>query len=150
VRNFTESYPDDKAAIIATNEITLSSLLNIWILFLFYDGEQPPPGTFDIFTDIGPLLNTAGPTEYSTFISAEDDVVITGQVYQITTETSPLPNATVGIEVLRSYYDHFLSIVDENKLVPGLVATVVLALSLHVFLPGLISPRDLNYRLQPR
>ncbi|OAX81049.1 hypothetical protein ACJ72_04614 [Emergomyces africanus] len=41
------------------------------LIFLFYDGETPPPGTFDIFTNIGPpLLNMAKTQYYSTFVSA--------------------------------------------------------------------------------
>jgi hypothetical protein len=91
VRNFTENYPDDKAAIIATSEVTLSSLLNLWALFVFYNGEAPPPRTSNMFTSISPLLNTTTPTGYLDFISAKDGVVITGQVYQITTEMSPAP-----------------------------------------------------------
>ena len=47
IRDFVEYYPDDKAAIIVTNEITLASLLDVWLLFLFYDGPEPPAGTFD-------------------------------------------------------------------------------------------------------
>jgi hypothetical protein len=124
IRDFTENYPDDRAAIIATNEITLSSLLNIWILFFFWDGNEPSPGTFDGFTKIGPDINTCGPTTYYNYLTESNAAVLTGQVYAITTETTPLPNKTVGHEVFRSYYDHFNDVAMAHKDVPGLIATI--------------------------
>jgi hypothetical protein len=124
VRDFTEYYPTDKAAIIATHEITLATLVDIWIIFIFYDGDLPPAGTFDNFTAIGPLINTCGPTTYLDFISAEDDLVITGQVYQILTEMSPLPNTTVGLEVLGSYSKEYTSVVDSYSSILGLTGTM--------------------------
>lgn len=56
LRDFTEHYPDEKAGIIVTTEHT--ALLNLWIIFLFYDGPSPPPGVFDSFKAIGPDLDT--------------------------------------------------------------------------------------------
>lgn len=50
LRNFTDEYPDDKAAIIVTFERAL--LVDLCILFLFYDGPEPPSGVFDEFTAI--------------------------------------------------------------------------------------------------
>lgn len=50
LRNFVDEYPDDKAAIILTSEHGLA--LNLWIMFLFYDGPEPPAGVFDEFTAI--------------------------------------------------------------------------------------------------
>lgn len=50
LRNFTDEYPDDKAAIIVTFERGL--VLDLCILFLFYDGPEPPSGVFDEFTVI--------------------------------------------------------------------------------------------------
>jgi hypothetical protein len=50
LRDFTEHYPDDKAAIIVTCEHGL--LLHTWIMFLFYDGPEPPEGVFTNFTAI--------------------------------------------------------------------------------------------------
>ncbi|KAG5292059.1 FAD binding domain-containing protein [Histoplasma ohiense] len=67
VRDFTEYYPDDKAAIIATRNIGIENQLDIWLIFLFYDGETAPAGTFDNFTNIGPILNTAKTQSYFGF-----------------------------------------------------------------------------------
>lgn len=124
VRDFTENYPDDRAAIIATNQVVLSSLVNIWIIFVFWDGEEPPAGTFDSFVNIGPLINTSKQQSYYSFLSSFDSLVIMGTVYSIATETSPLPNSSVGHTVLKSYYDHFLNITKANRGVPGLSATM--------------------------
>jgi hypothetical protein len=124
IRDFVEYYPDDKAAVIVTNEITLASLLDVWVIFLFYDGPVPPPGTFDNITNIGPILNTCNTTTYSSFVSQEDSVVFMGDVYMIATESTPLPDATVGLDVLKSYHDYFVDIAMANALVPGLTATM--------------------------
>jgi hypothetical protein len=126
VRDFVEYYPDDKAAIIVTHEITLSSLLNVWIIFLFYDGPEPPPGTFDNITNIGPILNTCTTTTYYDFVSSEDSVVFMGDVYMIGTESTTLPNTTVGLEVLSSYHDYYVDVAMANSLVPGLTATMAI------------------------
>lgn len=79
-----------------------------------------------MFTDIGPLLNTATTTDYHSFVSAQDDLVITGQVYQITTEMSPLPNVTSQAEVFGAYYDVYTSVVNDHALIPGLIATMAM------------------------
>ncbi|PGH01861.1 hypothetical protein AJ79_07798 [Helicocarpus griseus UAMH5409] len=125
VRDFTEYYPDDKAAVIATHDITLVDLVDIWLLFLFYDGETPPPGTFDNFTNIGPILNTAKTQSYSDFVSAQDGLVITGQIYDMATELSTLPSAN-NAEVMQAINGHFETVSMENKFVSGLVATMAL------------------------
>lgn len=57
VRDFTEYYPDEKAALIMTAELTSLGAIDIWTMFLFYDGPTPPPGVFDNFTAIGPFTN---------------------------------------------------------------------------------------------
>lgn len=50
LRNFVDEYPDDKAAIILTSEHGL--VIDFWIMFVFYDGPEPPAGVFDEFTAI--------------------------------------------------------------------------------------------------
>jgi len=124
IRDFVEYYPDDKAAVIVTNEITLASLLNIWVIFLFYDGPEPPVGTFDNITNIGPLVNTCTTTTYYDFVSQEDSIVFMGDVYMIATESTSLPSASVGLEVLSSYHNYFVDVAMANALVPGLTATM--------------------------
>ncbi|OCK81723.1 FAD-binding domain-containing protein [Lepidopterella palustris CBS 459.81] len=58
LRDFTEYYPDKCAGIILTAKLTLLGTIDLWIMFLFYKGPSPPPGVFNNFTDIGPIINT--------------------------------------------------------------------------------------------
>lgn len=92
---------------------------------LFYDGPTPPPGTFDIFTDIGPLINNAKTRDYDELLEYNNFGVVKGSVYTITTETTPIPtNATVGAEVFGAYYQHWRNTVKEVIAVPGLIAVM--------------------------
>ncbi|EDN03018.1 FAD binding domain-containing protein [Histoplasma capsulatum] len=125
VRDFTEYYPDDKAAIIATRNIGIENPLDIWLIFLFYDGETAPPGTFDNFTNIGPILNTAKTQSYSALVSAQDALVITGNIVDMAVEHSPLPNVA-NPEVMQSINNHFEAVTNANALVPGLLGTLSL------------------------
>ena len=124
IRDFVEYYPDDKAAVIVTNEITLATLVDVWVIFLFYDGPEPPAGTFDNITNIGPVLNTCTTTTYLDFVTQEDSLVFMGDVYIIATESTTLPNAEVGLEVMSSYHNYFVDVAMANALVPGLTATM--------------------------
>jgi hypothetical protein len=45
---FTANY-DPKAAVIATGEIVIDGLLDLFIIFFFYDAATPPAGVFDAF-----------------------------------------------------------------------------------------------------
>lgn len=35
-----------------------AALIDTWIMFLFYDGPEPPKGVFDNFTALNPLDTT--------------------------------------------------------------------------------------------
>lgn len=56
VMEFTTNYPDDKAAVIVTSDY--GALVDTWIMFLFYDGPEPPEHVFKKFKDIGPIDTT--------------------------------------------------------------------------------------------
>jgi hypothetical protein len=45
----TENYHDTKAGVIVTGEIALNNLLDIFLVFFFYNGPSPPAGVFDKF-----------------------------------------------------------------------------------------------------
>lgn len=47
-----------------------------------------------------------------------------GDVYMIATESTTLPSAEVGLEVLSSYHNYFVDVAMANSLVPGLTATM--------------------------
>ncbi|KKA20781.1 FAD dependent oxidoreductase [Rasamsonia emersonii CBS 393.64] len=122
LRDFTEHYPDEKAGIIVTTEHT--ALLNLWIIFLFYDGPSPPPGVFDSFKAIGPDLDTTKTWDkYTDLLKYNDIYILHGQRYTIATETTPLPNKTVGAEVMQSYYDHWFNVTNTVLTVPNVIGS---------------------------
>lgn len=124
IRDFTENYKDPKAAIIATSELTAFNAVNIWVIFLFYDGPQPPLGVFDGFLKAGPTINTCKTRSYADLLKANDLFVLKGSVYTIATETTPLPAAAVGKKVMRAYYDHWHNTSSARSDVLGVIASM--------------------------
>ena len=55
---FVRDYPDEKAAIILTSEHGAAGIIDFWIMFLFYDGPEPPAGVFDEFEAISHTSTT--------------------------------------------------------------------------------------------
>ncbi|EFQ32572.1 FAD binding domain-containing protein [Colletotrichum graminicola M1.001] len=124
IRDFTENYTDPKAAIIATSELTLLNGVNLWILFLFYDGPEPPSGIFDGFLNAKPTINNCKTRSYADYLKANNVFVLKGSVYTIATETTPLPPAAAGAKVMRSYYDHWYNTSAARPGVAGVVASI--------------------------
>lgn len=124
LRDFTEYYPDEKAGIIMTAERTLGTLLDIWILFLYYNGPEPPVGVFDNFTAVAHTLDTTKTQSMKDLLSGNNWAVLSGSVYTIGTETTPLPSEEYGGEVLQSYYDTWVDVSNTAALVPGVVASI--------------------------
>ncbi|OCL04270.1 FAD binding domain-containing protein [Glonium stellatum] len=124
LRDFTEYYPDEKAGIIMTSELTIYGAVDLWIMFLFYDGPTPPAGVFDNFTDIGPAVNDCVTRSYYDLLSSNNWSVVRGSIYTIATETTTLPNSTVGMEVLTSYYDHWRNTTSSVLELSGLIGSV--------------------------
>ncbi|KAI1336108.1 FAD binding domain-containing protein [Xylariaceae sp. FL0016] len=124
VRDFTANYPDEKAGIIMTAERTLATVVDIWIMFLYYSGPEPPEDVFANFTAIGPTVNTCKTQSFNDLVSGNNWSVVKGSVYTIGTETIPLPDASAGPEVMESFYEHWVNVSDTVKLVPGLIASI--------------------------
>ena len=124
VRDFTEYNKDDKAAIIVTAERAQVNLVDSWIIFLFYDGPEAPAGTFDNFTSIGPILNTARRRTYADLMKWSNWVVLPGVNVQIGTETIPAPSKEHAAEVLGSIHAHWRNQTDKVLLIPGIVASI--------------------------
>ncbi|KAG8165011.1 hypothetical protein KVR01_005286 [Diaporthe batatas] len=125
VRNFTENYDDPKAAIIATSELTLGKSTDLWILFLFYDGLEPPAGIFDEFLALKPDINSCKTRSYSDLLTSNNAFVLKGSVYTIGTETTPLPPADRP-DIMRSYYDHWHNTSATRSGVFGLISSLAL------------------------
>ncbi|KAJ5895641.1 hypothetical protein N7495_007332 [Penicillium taxi] len=126
LRNFVDDYPDDKAAIILTAEHSL--LMNLWIMFLFYDGPQPPVRVFDEFTAIEHTSTTKTWDKLYDLLKNNDAFVMHGQRYTIATETSPtektsVPNAT-GSTVLQQYYDYWFNITSSVLEIPNAIGSI--------------------------
>ncbi|KAF2030280.1 FAD-binding domain-containing protein [Setomelanomma holmii] len=124
VRNFTEDYPDEKAAIIQTAELTAVGVVDIWTMFLFYDGPTPPPGVFDIFTSIGPIVNNAQTRSYYDLLTYNNFGVVKGSIYTITTETIPLPSAENGAEVLGAIHANWRNTIQDIFGVAGVIGSI--------------------------
>lgn len=125
VRNFTENYHDVKAAIIPTSELTLANSTDLWIIFVFYDGPEPPAGIFDEFLALDPLVNSCKTRSYGDLLKANNDFVLHGFVYTIGTETTPLPPADRP-DVMKSYWGHWHSTSAARSGVFGLIASLAL------------------------
>ncbi|KAK7709103.1 hypothetical protein SLS57_008829 [Botryosphaeria dothidea] len=130
LQNFTQNYPDEKAGIIMTSEITGANLVHIWIMFLFYDGPEPPAGVFDMFTSLGPVTNNAKTRSYYDLLAFNNWAVLKGSAYTIATETTPLlpadeeSNVNITIAHLEDCYDHWVNVSKTYAAVPGLVASI--------------------------
>jgi len=124
VRDFTEHYPDEKAAIIMTAELTVLGAVDIWIMFLFYDGPTPPAGVFDNFTAIGPITDNCKTRSYYDLLTYNNFGVLKGSIYTITTETLPLPDVSAGAEVLGAVYDHWRNTTEGVIAVPGIIGSI--------------------------
>ncbi|KAI0206172.1 FAD binding domain-containing protein [Astrocystis sublimbata] len=125
VRDFTENYDDEKAGIIVTAERTLATLVDIWVIFLYYNGPEPPEKVFEKFFAISKFkINTTKTQSIHSLLSGNNWAILKGSVYTIGTETMPLPNEANGAEVMKRIYDSWVETSDKAKFVPGLVASV--------------------------
>jgi hypothetical protein len=52
------------------------------------------------------------------------DFDCSGQRYTIATETTPLPNKTVGAEVMQRYYDHWFNVTNTVLEVPNVLGSI--------------------------
>ncbi|KAH7304754.1 FAD binding domain-containing protein [Stachybotrys elegans] len=126
VNKFTLNYPDPKAGIIMTAELSASGIINNWIMFLYYNGPTPPAGVFDDFLAAKPFLNTCKTQSYSALLSGNNWAVLKGSIYTIATETVPLNpgNATASLDLLQSVYAHWKKISWDVQLQAGLVSSI--------------------------
>ena len=83
IREFTENYPDPKAGIIPTSESTASGLLNLWVVFFFYDGPNPPAKAFELFNKIPHTLSDTQTRTYENFLVSNNKYSLSGSVYTV-------------------------------------------------------------------
>jgi hypothetical protein len=83
IRDFTEYYPDPKAGVIVTSESTAFGLLDLWVIFFFYDGPDPPPHAFENFTKIAHTASDTHTRSYEDFLVANNKFSLSGSVYSV-------------------------------------------------------------------
>ncbi|KAF2762234.1 FAD binding domain-containing protein [Pseudovirgaria hyperparasitica] len=122
IRDFTENYDDHpKAAIISTTVMPLD-LVEAWLMFVFYDG-QDPGDAFKQFLDIGPIANTAKKQSYASYLEANNFAAIRGFSYEMGTETTPLP-AKTDVYVLDSYINFWRKTAKTLFATAGIIASI--------------------------
>ncbi|KAF2431252.1 putative FAD dependent oxidoreductase [Tothia fuscella] len=124
IRDYTENNKDVKAGIIPTAEVTGANFVNIWFVFFFYNGPKPPKDVFAKFMAIPSLVDTTKTRTYDDLVRFNNNFVIRNSIYTIATETMPLPNATVGAEVMQGIYDTWHKVATSVGRVPGAVASI--------------------------
>ena len=88
IRDFTETYPDPKAGLIATAEITGYGNVELWTVFFFYDGPKPPPYVFQNFTSLTSTADTTGPKNYYDLLYENNAYSLNGSFYTVSLECS--------------------------------------------------------------
>ncbi|KAK6840521.1 hypothetical protein PG995_016275 [Apiospora arundinis] len=123
VRDFADYNQDNKAAIIVTAERSTVSVIDSWIIFIFYDGVNVPAGTFKNFTDVGPTLNTCKVQTYSELIGGSNWVIVKASVVDISTTTIPVPSLENGA-MMDEIHAHWRNLSGSTQLELGIVASV--------------------------
>lgn len=127
VQDFTLHNDDDKAAIIPTAEYTAGGLVDGWILFVYYNGPEPPEETFRNFTDIPHILDTTKTQSMAELVTANNFAVVPGQVYLMGTETIPLPtdaSSNFSSQMLPELHAHWRNQIDKVDHIFGMIASI--------------------------
>ncbi|KAL1613001.1 hypothetical protein SLS60_001232 [Paraconiothyrium brasiliense] len=124
LRDFTEYYPDDKAGIIMTAELTQFGVIDMWLMFLFYDGPTPPAGVFDNFTRIAHVSDNTKTRSYSDLLTFNNFGVIKTEIYTIATEMIPLPSVDVGADFLGAIYDNWRNTTESVIDAAGVIGSI--------------------------
>ncbi|TVY32148.1 putative FAD-linked oxidoreductase, partial [Lachnellula subtilissima] len=102
---FTETYADHpKAAVIVTGEVAIDTLLEIFVVFFFYDGESAPAGVFDAFNAIPTITDDAQTRTYSDLLNGDDNTNLYGLRYLIRGATLPNLPAPTGATLFLTHY----------------------------------------------
>jgi len=80
-QSFIEENNDPKAAVIVTGELAIENLVQTWEIFFFYNGTTPPPGVFDEFNAIIPVIDQVTTQSYASLLTANDEINIDGLRY---------------------------------------------------------------------
>ena len=112
LRAFAADSKDDKAAVILVAVRAPDLELDIWNLYTFYGGPEPPADVFDDFVSVGPVADTSATKSYFELMLETRENIINGTVYTMGTETVPLPEAEHASEVLNAIHDSWRKVGD--------------------------------------
>jgi hypothetical protein len=116
VRDFTQYYPDPKAAIIATAEATAYGAAQLWVIFFFYDGPSPPEHVFQNFTRIAHLNSDTKMQSYSKLLYGNNNYVLNGSYYSVTSTVPLEEDPVANFTVTRLQPKHCLSLPSKTEL----------------------------------
>lgn len=111
---------------IVTAERTQFGVIDIWLMFLFYDGPTPPAGVFDNFTAIAHISDDTKSRTYSDLLTHNNFGVIKTEIYTIATETIPLPSVEVGAAFLGDVYANWRNTTESVLDVAGLIGSIAI------------------------
>ncbi|TVY21400.1 putative FAD-linked oxidoreductase [Lachnellula arida] len=121
-QHFIEYNDDPKAAVIVTLDIAVDTLVQVAVVFFFYDGETPQGGVFDEFNALIPISDQVTTQTYSDFESGNDQYSAYGLRYLYRTTTIPNLPGTNGTDLYNTVYNKFVDYVITNDLLfPGFV-----------------------------
>lgn len=113
---------DPKSAVIVTGEVAIDTLLEIFIVFFFYDAATPPAGVFDAFDAIPTLTNGTKTQSYADLLSSDDGTNLYGLRYLIRGTTLPNLPSPLGEGL---FLDHYITWKDyvllNSPLHPGFI-----------------------------
>ncbi|TVY29461.1 putative FAD-linked oxidoreductase [Lachnellula hyalina] len=121
-QHFIEYNDDPKAAVIVTLDIAVDTLVQVAVVFFFYDGETPQGGVFDEFNALIPTSDQVTTQTYSDFESGNDEYSLYGLRYLYRTTTIPNLPGINGTDLYNTVYSKFVDYVITNDLLfPGFV-----------------------------
>ncbi|CZR53974.1 uncharacterized protein PAC_03857 [Phialocephala subalpina] len=111
-QDFTANFPDLGAGIIVTLEIVASNLDQFVTVFFFYNGPNPPPGSFDKFLSLPFTADTTKTWSYSSMLASNANVAsVYGLRYLLRGTTIPNLPSTNGTDLVNANYNNFVSYV---------------------------------------
>ncbi|KAK4500372.1 hypothetical protein PRZ48_008561 [Zasmidium cellare] len=120
ITRFVRDYPDEKAAVIAVFQFGLPlNLLNAVtgpIMFMFYDGPNPPADLFKDFDDVQELFSTTKTKSYYDMSQEAGGAAITGFGNSFRETTFPNLEEDSMTEFLSYMFDQFYSSTFESGL----------------------------------
>lgn len=103
--DFIENYTDPRAGVIVTGEIAIDTLVQLFVVFFFYNGETPPPGVFDKFNAIENTVDLVKVQAYADMLIANNDYNIYGLRYLIRGTTLPNLPGTTGKDLYNYHFE---------------------------------------------